>query len=128
MPFSWHQERAAGMHRTSDNIVGYTYGATMYCPACIVSVLPTGEGGAFDGWALAPGVSMSTETNLDEIAAAFSINREDEATFDGSEFPKVVLRDMARGTGEGDTDPNYWETGGDDYADRCGRCHKMLDA
>ena len=110
----------------STDIVGDTYKADIYCPACIVSVLPTGEGGAFDGWALAPGVRMATEENLDEIASAFGIDRGDERTFDSGEFPKVVFRDMARGIGQGDTDPNYGETGGDDYADRCGKCHEVL--
>lgn len=83
------------MHATT--IVGYTYRADFFCPACIIEQLPTGDGEAFDGWALADGVTMSTEDNLDEIAAAFGIDRDDETSFDSDEFPKVVFADMAAG-------------------------------
>lgn len=72
-------------------IAGYTYAADQYCPSCIIAQLPTGPGGAFDGWALAEGVSMSTEANLAEIAAAFSIDRMDERSYDSDEFPKVIF-------------------------------------
>jgi hypothetical protein len=76
----------------STDIVAYAYNAETFCPACIVAALPTGDGQAFDGWDLALGASpMSTEANLDEIAAAFGIDRYDESTFDTSEFPKVEL-------------------------------------
>lgn len=87
-----------------DTIVGYTFNADIYCPRCIVEVLPTGEGQAFDGWALADGVSVPTEVNLDEIAAAFGIDRYDERTFDSGDFPKVVFADAA------------------EDGDRCGQC------
>lgn len=84
------------MAHTTD-IVGYTYSADLYCPSCIIAQLPTGEGGAFDGWALAPGVHMSAEDNLNEIAAAFCIDRHDEWSFDSGDFPKVAFRDMLNG-------------------------------
>lgn len=77
------------------DIVAYTLNADLYCPDCVLDVLPTGEGQAYDGWALAPGADpMTTEANLDEIAAAFGIDREDEHTFDSNEFPKVVFGDQ----------------------------------
>lgn len=79
------------------DIVGYSYQAEIICPRCIVSALPTQRGGDFDGWALAPGVRMSTEANLDEIAQAFGIDRGDESSFDSGYFPKVIFRDMREG-------------------------------
>jgi len=83
------------MHDTT--IVGYTYNADIYCPRCIIEQLPTGDGGAFEGWALAEGITMSTEDNLSEIAAAFGIDRDDEASFDSGDFPKVIFASMAEG-------------------------------
>lgn len=78
------------MHAT--DICAYTFNADTYCPDCIVTVLPTGHGQAYDGWALAPGADpMSTEDNLTEIALAFGINRDDEHTFDSDDFPKIVF-------------------------------------
>lgn len=90
------------------DIVGYTFDADIYCPDHIIEALPTGEGGAYDGWALASGVRMSTEDNLKEIAAAFGIEREDEATFDSGDFPKVIFASQLE----------------DD--ERCGVCHEPL--
>ena len=92
-----------------DDIVGYTYKADHYCPSHIVERLPTGPSEDFDGWALAHGVTMTAEENLDEIAVAFGIDRGDEASFDSGYFPKVVFRDQ--------TD--------DDTV--CGVCHEPLE-
>ena len=75
----------------SEQIVGYTYRTDPFCPEHIIQQLPTGEGETFDGWKLAEGVQMSTEDNLDEIAAAFGIIREEESSFDSEFFPKVIL-------------------------------------
>ena len=77
--------------RKSVAIVGYTFRAETLCPDCTIKALPTGEGQAYDGWALAEGVHMSVEDNLNEIALAFGINRTDEHTFDSDDFPKVVF-------------------------------------
>jgi hypothetical protein len=77
------------------DIVGYTYSADIYCPDCIVAALPTGDGEVFDGWKLADGVRMSVEDNLNEIAGAFGINRDDESSFDSGDFPKVIFASMA---------------------------------
>lgn len=73
------------------DVVGYMFNADTYCPDCIVGALPTGEGGAYDGWKLASGVVMSTEDNLSEIAYAFQIDRMDERSFDSGDFPKVIF-------------------------------------
>lgn len=93
----------------SFDIVAYMYQADLYCAGCITEVLPTGPGEKYDGWSLADGVSMSTEADLDEIAAAFGIDRKAEETFDSGEFPKVVFRDQLEG---------------DEY---CGKCQTPLD-
>lgn len=95
------------MART-DDIVGYTFKADLYCPDHVIGQLPVGPSEDFDGWALAHGVSMSAEENLDEIAAAFGIDRGDEYSFDSDYFPKVVFRDSL------------------DLDDACGVCHTYL--
>jgi hypothetical protein len=99
-----------GQHAT--DIVGYTFNADTYCAEHIIDALPTGEGEAFDGWALAKGVTMSTEDNLSEIAYAFQIDRMDESSYDSSEFPKVIFADSARNA-EG-------------HPDHCAVCHRPL--
>ncbi len=80
------------------DIVGYTFQAENYCSGCIIDQLPTGPGQTYDGWALAPGVSMPVEANLNEIAYAFGIDRNDETTFDSGDFPKVILSSMVEDT------------------------------
>jgi hypothetical protein len=81
-------------YRKSYDVAAYNYKAETLCPDCTVAKLPTGEGEEFDGWAVAPGVRMSAEDNLSELALAFGINRNDEHTFDSDEFPKVVFVDQ----------------------------------
>lgn len=78
----------------SDTIVGYTFRAAQFCPACIIAQLPTGHGGAFDGWTVMPPYLMSSETNLSEIASAFGIYRTNESSFDSEYFPKVIFADQ----------------------------------
>lgn len=90
------------------DIAGYTFAADIYCAGCIIGALPTGPGQAFDGWALAPRVSMTTEANLNEIATAFGIDRMDEHSFDSDAFPKVVFADQV------------------EHDDRCGGCGEPL--
>lgn len=90
------------------DVVGYVFQADIYCPDCIIGQLPTGEGQAFDGWALAPGADlMSTEDNLAEIAAAFQIDRQNESSFDSGDFPKVIFASDAD-------------------CEQCGHCHQLL--
>jgi hypothetical protein len=97
-----------GAEMKAYDIVGYTFNADQYCPACITEMLPVGEGEAYDGWRLASGVRMTTEGNLDEIAYAFGIDRMDESSYDSSEFPKVIFASQIED---------------DEY---CGRCHNLL--
>lgn len=92
------------MHAT--DIVAYTYRADNYCPRCIIDVLPTGEGEAFDGWALAAGATMPAEQNLAELAEAFGIDRSDERSYDSGDFPKVVFVDQV------------------EDCEHCGSCHE----
>lgn len=77
------------------DIVGYKYRRDVVCNgACVKTVLPTGEGETFDGWADATGV-MSAEEFLQGIAAAFGINRE---TFsNANEFPVAIRRGQLDG-------------------------------
>lgn len=75
----------------NSGIIGYIYKASTYCTNSECIPLATGEGQDFDGWALGHGIYMATEDNLDEIAASFGIDREDEYTFDSDQFPKVIL-------------------------------------
>jgi hypothetical protein len=74
------------------DIVGYTYRSENLHPHCLR--LATGPGERYDGWALADGVVMATEDDLNEVAYAYGINRRDEATFDSDDFPKVIFADM----------------------------------
>lgn len=71
----------------ADDVVGYVFRADVLCPPCTVR----SAGQPFDGWAVAPGVRMSVEDNLDEVAAAFGIERHAEHTFDSDDFPKVLF-------------------------------------
>lgn len=76
-------------------IVAYQFQASLYCPGCIGDVLASDA--RYDGWKLAAGVRMDAESDLNEIAHAFGINRQDETSFDSSDFPKVVFADQVDG-------------------------------
>ena len=77
-------------------IAAYTFMADLYCSQCINVVVENDI--RFDGWQLSPAQGlrpiMNTEANLEEIALAFGIDRQDETTFDSDEFPKVVFAYM----------------------------------
>ena len=92
------------------NIAAYTYQADLYCPTCIVPELGIELG------------AIPAETFLNVAATARGIDREAEETFDSGDFPKVAFADQLRLYPEY---PNYSE-GGDETADRCGRCHQLL--
>lgn len=67
----------------------YTFKADIYHPECIVPAMAaTAE---YEGWGLAQGVVMDVEENLDEIAAAFAVDRYEETSFDSEDFPKVAF-------------------------------------
>lgn len=87
-------------------ICGYRYKADQYCKECITLVLVASD--EFQGWELADGIQTRTEDNLDEIAAAFGINREDEHTFDSDVFPKVIPGSMS------------------DHPEFCGKCRRRF--
>lgn len=101
-------ERVSKMYGThATDIVGYMFTADVYCSDCIIDVVTCQP--QFYGWALAEGVQMSTEDNLSEIAAAFSIDRMDEGSFDSGEFPKVIFGSQVESDEE-----------------RCGACEEPL--
>lgn len=80
----------------SADIVGYTFRASTYCRDHIMPAVTSTK--AYDGWELAKGVIVPVEQDLDEIAFAFQIDRQDESSFDSDEFPKVIFRDAAEDT------------------------------
>jgi hypothetical protein len=87
----------------SYDIAAFAFQAGLYCPGCIQVVLP--EDPRYDGWAVAQPTMMTAEDNLNEVATAFGINRQDESTFDSDDFPKVVFAGQLEG---------------DEYCGRCG--------
>lgn len=74
-----------------DDVVGYTYNADNYHSKCVIyKMIRRGE--------LSPGaLDLTPETALDQHAGANAIDREDEASFDSDDFPKVLFRDMLEG-------------------------------
>lgn len=72
-------------------IAGYTFRAANYHPGCLLEVMPFGPGEAFDGWRTTSLITV--EENLDELAAAFGVNRQNESSFDSGDFPKVIFAD-----------------------------------
>ena len=98
----------------ADTIVGYTYRADTYCPACIVNVYREHRrsmGRVLDS------LDWDAERWLDSHAGDRQIDRYDEATYDSDDFPKVIFADQAYA--EDNEDVGVW-------ADRCGNCHKLL--
>lgn len=73
----------------STDIVAYTFNADVYCPACIGDTVA--DDARYDGWRVAHPAVMSAEDNLNEIAAAFQIDRDNEHSFHSDDFPKVVF-------------------------------------
>lgn len=67
-----------------DDVVGYTYKADIYCPACIIRVANYGL----------PCNNANAERVLDVLAEGKRINRGDETTFDSDDFPKVIFRNQ----------------------------------
>ncbi|MGH9228314.1 MAG: hypothetical protein ACRD07_06190 [Acidimicrobiales bacterium] len=85
-----------------DEIAAYLYRAGLYCPACAIEAMIAHRD------ASPAARDMPVEAVLDQCAEALALDRGDEASFDSSEFPKVVLRiDVADG-------------------DRCSSCHLEL--
>lgn len=101
-------------------IVGYAFSADTYCPEHIGDAVTARP--AYDGWRLV-GVhrQMPAEQDLDEIAAAFGIDRYDEHSFDSGDFPKVIFADQVH---DGCSADNGYEPG--QCGDRCATCHEPL--
>lgn len=103
----------------SATIVGYSYQADMWCDDCMREV---GKAGALAaGSATSWGDCGSAEEILGEWALAIGLDREDETSFDDTEFPKLVRErdahqhcDAANGYASGQC------------GDRCGQCHNPL--
>lgn len=89
-----YYSRSYYVHAT--DIVGYTFRGDNRCSGCTIHAVYADP--RFDGWKLAEGVRMSVEDNLSEIAAAFTINRMDESSYDSDEFPKVIFASMIEGS------------------------------
>lgn len=68
----------------------YLFKGEQFGLCCILGKLPTGPDEAFDGWADHSGQPI--ETSLNELAAAFGIDRT-EVPFDNSAFPESVSRE-----------------------------------
>lgn len=64
----------------SDAIVGYTWQADIWCPACIERANPSIDGNA--------------EAVLDTLAQRNDIDRSDETSFDSGDFPKIIFAVM----------------------------------
>ena len=67
------------------DILGYTYRADAYCPACIVAAVGRPE-------SLPPFGGLNTEDCLAQIAKIMGIDRDDESSFASSWFPKPFSR------------------------------------
>jgi hypothetical protein len=85
-----------------DEIAAYVYRADLRCPACTIEAMIAHRD------ASPAARDMPVEDVLDQCAAAMTIDRNDETSYDSSEFPKVVLR---------------IELADDDH---CGTCHNQL--
>lgn len=67
------------------DIVGYTFQADIYCPACVIEEM-------IDAGLAAPAArDMGAENALDQCGDAAGIDRYDEYSFDSGDFPKVVF-------------------------------------
>lgn len=73
----------------ANDIAGYEYRGQLYCSEHIISQLPMGEGQEFDGWQLAPGITMAAEQQLSEIRASFYFAT-DPADISSDDFPKAI--------------------------------------
>lgn len=77
----------------TEAVFGYDYKSEHQCDHCIRPAALAGATGA--GSAMAWGDAGTTEDILDEWASMLGLDRDDEASFDQSEFPKRVYEDQA---------------------------------
>lgn len=98
------------------DIVGYTFNADVYCSECILEAVQNAVNNRGFWWPSGPTDSATTtELVLDWMASEEGINREDEATFDSGDFPKVVFRDSATDYVDSEGNP-----------EQCGKCGNAL--
>ena len=94
-------------YRRSDEIAAYTYQADIYCPACLIEAMIA------DGIAAPAARDMPTDDVLEQCAGALAIDRDDDTTYDTSEFPKPWTDEIIRAAdvvvtmGCGDACPLY---------------------
>ncbi len=93
------------------HIVGYTYQSDNYCPVCVICALGLGEVTETVEHVDGSVEVITSEQVLDLLAQLRRINRDDETSFDTSEFPKVITRLMV------DADP---------CTTTCGSCDEQL--
>jgi hypothetical protein len=92
-----------------DDVVGYTYKADIYCPACTIKEV-TDRHSRLKRWSEN---ETSAENFLDNCAVQLNVARYDERSYDSGDFPKVVFRDQAH-------------EGNEEGSDLCGRCGAAL--
>jgi hypothetical protein len=71
--------------KTMASIIGYTYKADNYTPGALIKhMVHIRELSPAARW------DMTPEGALDQLAAAYGIDRDNEYSFDSDEFPKVI--------------------------------------
>jgi len=80
----------------------HRYQADIYCPPCLIEAMIAA------GIAAPAARDMTTADVLEQCAGALAIDRDDDTTYDTSEFPKPVFLDWLA--------PD----------DSCTRCHEPL--
>lgn len=70
------------------DIAGYTYNVENFTPEQLIeAMVSAGE--------LSPAArDMDVEDALDQLAEVYAIDRDDEHSFDSSEFPKIIFVDQ----------------------------------
>lgn len=103
----------------SDDIVGYTYNADVYCDDCIREIAKRGTlaAGSATMWA----DCGTAEEILTEWALLIGLDRMYEWSFDSGDFPKVIFADQVH---DGCSADNGYEPGR--CRDRCATCHEPL--
>lgn len=78
------------------DIVAYVYQADIYCPDCIADLATRRISELASGSTIRErvGIFPDPEALLNRWAGLIGLDREDEATFDSGDFPKVVFRDQ----------------------------------
>jgi hypothetical protein len=103
--------------------VGYDFNADHYCGDCIVKVIMRpGKGNGGNG--CRGGECNCAECRLDRIAKSRGIDRQDDSSFDSSDFPKIIPYHNNLHADCGDSDR---EAGDVVCYGRCASCHEVID-